>query len=45
MYSLRNNLVLKRPENNTPPIYWDKIIGKEAQKDFIKDESIEFKPY
>jgi len=41
----KDNIVLKRPENNTPPIYWDRIIGKEAPKDFSKDESIEVNLY
>ena len=34
------NLIIKRPGNGLPPIYFDKLIGKKATKNFKKDEFI-----
>ena len=34
------NLIIKRPGNGLPPIYFDKLIGKKAIKNFKKDEFI-----
>lgn len=35
------NLAIKRPGNGISPMFWYKIIGKEAQKDFNPDELIQ----
>jgi N,N'-diacetyllegionaminate synthase len=34
------NIACKRPEGGISPIYWDKIIGKKAKKNFKEDENI-----
>lgn len=35
-----NNLICKRPGNGISPIFWKKIIGKKANKNFQQDELI-----
>ena len=35
-----NNLTVKRPGKGISPMLWDKIIGKKAKKDYVKDEYI-----
>lgn len=37
-----NNLSVKRPGNGLSPMLWDFVIGKKAEKDFTKDEFIQF---
>ena len=34
------NLITKRPFTGLNPIFWKKIIGRKAKKNFIKDEAI-----
>jgi N,N'-diacetyllegionaminate synthase len=36
-----HNITAKRPGTGISPMWWDKIIGKAAQRSFIKDELIE----
>ena len=35
-----SNLACKRPEGGISPIFWKKVIGKKATKDFKKDQNI-----
>lgn len=35
------NLTIKRPGNGISPLEWDQIIGKKANKNYLKDELIE----
>lgn len=35
------NIITKRPEQGLSAIYWDKVIGRVARKDFPKDAPIE----
>lgn len=35
------NICVKRPGTGIPPKYWDFVIGKEAKRDFKKDELID----
>lgn len=35
-----NNLTCKRPGKGKPPVFWDKIIGKKAKKNYLKDQFI-----
>lgn len=35
------NLIAKRPGTGISPMRWDEVIGKVAQKDFLKDDLIE----
>jgi N,N'-diacetyllegionaminate synthase len=35
-----NNLICKRPGTGISPIFWKKIIGKKANKNFLQDELI-----
>lgn len=35
-----NNLTVKRPGNGISPMYWDKVIGKVAKKNYQKDDLI-----
>lgn len=34
------NLLVKRPGNGINPMMWDKVIGRQAEKDFMEDELI-----
>jgi len=36
-----DNLTVKRPGDGICPMKWDEVIGREAKRDFIKDELIE----
>ncbi len=35
-----SNLTCKRPEGGISPIYWNKIIGKKAKKNFLTNQNI-----
>ena len=35
-----SNIIPKRPMNGISPIYWDKVVGKKAKRNFIKDDKI-----
>jgi N,N'-diacetyllegionaminate synthase len=37
-----DNLIAKRPANGLSPMLWDKLIGKDADKDYAADEQISF---
>jgi len=34
------NLTAKRPANGMSPIFWDRVIGRRAKRDFVMDEGI-----
>ena len=34
------NLTAKRPAGGLSPIFWDKVIGRRAKRDFVTDEGI-----
>ncbi len=36
-----DNITVKRPGNGISPMYWDEILGRRAQRDFLEDELIE----
>ena len=36
-------LTVKRPGVGISPILWDKVIGKTAKKNYVKDEFIKLK--
>ncbi len=36
-----DNLTVKRPGDGISPMKWDKVLGKIANRDFVKDEKIE----
>ncbi|MFD1173232.1 N-acetylneuraminate synthase [Oceanobacillus picturae] len=35
------NIDIKRPGDGLSPVFWDQLIGKEAKRDYTKDELIE----
>lgn len=37
----KENLRVKRPGNGISPMRWDEVLGKQAQRDFVRDEQIE----
>ena len=37
-----NNIIIKRPEGGLSPMDWDKVIGKQAKRNFLKDDLINF---
>jgi N,N'-diacetyllegionaminate synthase len=36
-----DNITAKRPATGISPVYWDKVIGQKARKDFEADDLIE----
>ena len=40
-----NNITCKRPGNGISPMFWDEIIGKKVDDDFIEDQLIKIKGY
>jgi len=37
-----SNLTVKRPGNGISPMFWDKIIGKKANRNYLADDLIEY---